>query len=582
MSKINKSDQSIDYYDHNKKRLNNPSAGVVNSSNDPDLKLEVAEYDRHPHDVDSDPHLGMCYNGKTKSSLKVDVRSLHTHEYIDPYRTIDFVLKDKAKGGQPRLFPERELVGQQTVEFYKHPVAWKNRMIAGDSSIVMNSLITRDKLKGQIQTIYFDPPYGIKYGSNFQPFVNNNNVQDGKDVTKEPEPIKAFRDTWKKGIHSYLAYMRDRLRLCWELLSDKGSIFVQIGGENFARVCLLLDEVFKAKNRVTMITYFTKGTTNTKLFPSVSSYILWYAKDKNKMKYRQFYEPLSDKEKIDRNSFGCHIEMSNGNTRGLKPEERKDPSLVPSKTKIFFREKLMSQSSSSGGEKYIYKGKTFYCSKNHRWGVSELGLDRLAKLGRLDDINGTSKSLRWKKYIDEVPGAPINNVWHKQMVPKKKRYAVETAEAIVERCVLMSSDPGDLVLDPTCGSGTTAFVSEKWGRRWITCDTSRVALALAKQRLITSTFDYFELADEERGVLGGFKYETAPNISASILAYDQKPEDIPLYNQPLKDKTKSRVSGPFTIEASPPPSGRLTFRLWDLITSAKSIRIGSYFYMMNC
>ena len=510
-----------------------------------------------PHDPHLDPHLGMSYAGKTYEPMRVETRSLHIHEHISPIACIENVKKSRAPGGQPSLFGPDRLPAEKAIEFYRHSVGWENRMIAGDSLLVMNSLLEREQMAGKVQTIYFDPPYGMNYNSNFQPFVDDKNVSD-KDRSTEPEMVKAYRDTWELGIHSYLTYMRDRLHLCRELLTEEGSIFVQMGDENFMRVGLLLDEIFGAENRVTAITYTTSTASSSKTLPDVASYLMWYAKDKVSMKYNQLFEALDRRGVIDLFSWHCFAEETDGTTRTLSDKEMLDSNLIPEDIRLYQRMGLTSQGWSETGrsEPYEYNKRIFHCSDTRQWCVSMDGLDRLADLGRLDDINGTADSLRWKQYEDEIPGKKINNIWVQKMPVLSKRYVVETASRVIERCILMTSDPGDLVLDPTCGSGTTAYVAEQWGRRWITCDTSRVALTLARQRLTTSVFPYYTLADpEDEDISQGFNYKTVPYVSAKTLAYDEPQTYTTLYDQPEEDKKRHRVCGPFTIEALPPPLG---------------------------
>ncbi len=462
--------------------------------------------------------------------------------------------------GQESLFETEEENPplRKAIEFYRHPHNWSNRLVAGDSLLVMNSLLEKESLGGQVQMIYIDPPYGIKYGSNFQPFVNQNQVKDGKGehLTTEPEMIKAFRDTWEMGIHSYLSYLRDRLLLSRELLTPSGSCFVQIGDENILRVGLLMDEIFGAENRVTIISYATSGGSSGNTLPDVANYLLWYTKDRSLVKYHHLFEQLINrKEIIEFFSSYVFLELADGAIRKLTNEERFDPDILPKDARIFQRVSLTSQGWSTTGrsEPYEWNGKMYHCRSNSQWSVSKKGLDHLAELGRLHSLD-TSDNLRYKYYEDEVPGRRINNFWNTPMAAHNKQYIVETARSVITRCILMTTDPGDLVLDPTCGSGTVAVVAEQWGRRWITCDTSRVALTLARQRLMTSVFDYYKLAQPDEGVGSGFVYKTVPKVSARILAYDEPPQVTTLYDQPLKDTGKTRVTGPFTMEAVPAPA----------------------------
>ena len=563
-----KTTKPIKSYTHSdKERTNNPPAGLVTAEGDPDLPAQTYEHLKPPpppysHPADHDPHIDPRLNwaGKAEgASFAVPTVSLHVHERIDPRTIIEAVRKRNGHpAGQESLFETEEENPplRKAIEFYQHPHNWSNRLVAGDSLLVMNSLLEKEGMGGQVQMIYIDPPYGIKYGSNFQPFVDQREVTDGKDdhLTAEPEMVKAFRDTWDMGIHSYLSYLRDRLLLSRELLTPSGSCFVQIGDENILRVGLLMDEIFGAENRVTIINYATTGGSSAKTLPDVSNYLLWYVKDKHNIKYRQLYEPLTRSEIVAFfTPIAGMVELSDGTTRKLTEEEQFDPDrFLPQNSRLFRRMDLSSQGFGRS-EPYEWNGKVYYCRPNSHWSVSKEGMDRLADIERLDALKDTSFNLNWKKYEEEVPGRRINNIWYKPMQTRNKRYVVETARSVIARCMLMTTDPGDLVLDTTCGGGTTAVVAEHWGRRWITCDTSRVALTLARQRLMTSVFDYYKLAQPDEGVGSGFIYKSVPKVSASILAYDEPPQVTTLYDQPIKDSSKSRVTGPFTMEAVPAP-----------------------------
>ncbi len=546
----------LESYTHaDKERVNNPPVGLVTPDTDPESGIKA--YDHDPH---IDPQL--VWAGKAEhTSFEVPTVSLHVHERIDPRTIIEAVRKRNGANSQMSLF---ESSGEnppirQAIEFYKHRHNWSNRLIAGDSLLVMNSLLEKEGLGGQVQTVYVDPPYGIRYGSNFQPFVNRNEVKDcDDDLTVEPEQIRAFRDTWELGIHSYLTYLQDRLFLARELLHESGSCFVQIGDENVHRVGMLMDEIFGAGNRIASISYATTSGSSSTTLPEVANYLLWYAKDRQNLKYRQLYESLTRSEVIKHFSWHVMVALPDGERRKPTPEERFDPECyLPEGALIYGRRRLDSPGVSTTGrsEPYEYDGRIFRCSKNGQWRISKGGLDRLAKLNRLEALDGQA-SLRWKQYEDEVPGRRINNMWAAQMSPTDKRYVVETAPKAIQRAILMTTDPGDLVFDPTCGSGTTAYVAEKWGRRWITCDTSRVALVLAKQRLMTANFDYYELARSEEGVGSGFRCHSVATVSPRTLGYDEPPDETILYDQPLTDRSKARVTGPFTVEAVPAPAVR--------------------------
>ncbi len=556
--------RNIDSYAHaDKERVNNPPVGLVTPDTDKDAGRQTYAYDPH-----LDPQLQWA--GKAEhTSFEVPTVSLHVHERIDPRSIIETVRKQNSEP-QLSLFatPKENPPIRQAIEFYKHKHNWTNRLIAGDSLLVMNSLLEKEGMAGKVQMVYIDPPYGIRYGSNFQPFVNKRDVTDGKDedLPQEPATIRAFRDTWELGIHSYLAYLRDRLLLARELLHESGSCFVQIGDENVHRTAIVMDEIFGADNRLATISYATTGASSTSTLPEVSDHLLWYAKDRKRTKYRQLYEPLTRAEVIESFSWHVMVELPDGECRKPTPEERFDPDrCLPKNACIYARMPLDSQGISTTGrsEPYEWNGRVFHCSRDGHWRVSPEGLDRLAELGRLEALEGQA-SLRWKQYENEVPGRRINNIWAAPMSPTDKRYVVQTATKAIQRCMLMTTDPGDLVFDPTCGSGTTAAVAEKWGRRWITCDTSRVAAAIARQRLMTANFDYYELAHPDEGVGSGFRYRSVATVSAGTLAYDEPPNETMLYDQPLRDTKKARVTGPFTVEAVPAPAVKAVDEVVDL------------------
>ena len=547
-------EREVEHYTHaGKDRVNNPPVGLVTPETDKDAGKKTYAYDPH-----LDPQLQWA--GKAEhTSFEVPTVSLHVHERIDP-RTIVEAARKRA-GAQPQMSlfaaPEENPPIRQAIEFYRHKHNWTNRLIAGDSLLVMNSLLEKEGLGGQVQMVYIDPPYGIRYGSNFQPFVNKREVTDGRDedLTQEPETLRAFRDTWELGIHSYLAYLRDRLLLARELLHESGSVFVQIGDENVHRVGAMMDEIFGAENRLATISYATSGGSSANTLPQVADYLLWYAKEQARVKYRQLYEQLTRKEVVEQMNWDAMVELEDGVCQPLTRAEKADPDRnLPPGSRLFQRAMLTSQHESRTGRSEPYKvgGKTYICPRNQQWRVSRAGLDRLNKIGRLD-LSGEHTRLAWKHYEDEIPGKRLNNVWADLARPVDKRYVVQTAAKLLQRCILMTTDPGDLIFDPTCGSGTTAHVAEQWGRRWITCDTSRVATTLAKQRLMTANFDYYELAHPDEGISAGFRYRSVATVSARTLGYDEPTNETMLYDQPRIDRGKARVTGPFTVEAVPAP-----------------------------
>ncbi|MGH9894910.1 MAG: site-specific DNA-methyltransferase, partial [bacterium] len=400
---------------------------------------------------------------------------------------------------QGSLFERREENPplRDALDFYRHPHGWSNRLVAGDSLLVMNSLLEKEGLGGKVQMIYIDPPYGIRYGSNFQPFVNRRDVKDGKDedLTQEPEMIRAFRDTWELGVHSYLGYLRDRLLLARELLSESGSVFVQIGDENLHLVKSVLDEVFGIESALGLITVKKTSGASSELLAGVCDYLLWYAKSREHIKYH----PLFLDKEIGGAGGGqyTYIEHVDGSRHRMR-NPSVDMDVAPSGSRVLRLDNMTSQRP-PGDFPVMLDGKTFKPGKGY-WKTGEEGMQRLAHAKRLAAVGNT---LSYVRYFDDFPVFPINNVWEDTVTSgfsEKKVFVVQTNPDIIGRCLLMTTDPGDLVFDPTCGSGTTAYVAEQWGRRWITCDTSRIAVTLAKQRLMTAVFDYYRLAHEQEGV----------------------------------------------------------------------------------
>ena len=386
------------------------------------------------------------------------------------------------------------------MEFYRHSKRWSNRMILGDSLSVMGSLAEREALRGKVQCIYIDPPYGIKFNSNFQWSTTSRDVKDGNlgHLTREPEQVKAFRDTWRDGIHSYLSYLRDRLTVARDLLTDSGSCFVQIGDENLHRIRALLDEIFGEDNFVSQIWFSKTTATSSSLIPTNGDYIIWYCKDIKNIKYRQLYQEKS----TDLASYNMVSDRPVGIFRRMSREESSDWSLIPSSLSVFSAQNLRSQgvrANTTGA--FSYLGGSFHSGASHNWKTTFTGIERLIKSDRLVS---TGAKPNFRKYVDDYPVVPHTNMWRDTAIAgfsgEDKLYIVQTAQRVIERCILMTTDPGDLVLDPTCGSGTSAVVAEEWGRRWITCDTSRVALALARQRLMAARYPGYLLKDSVEGM----------------------------------------------------------------------------------
>ena len=609
----------LETYTHpDKQRVNNPPVGLVTAKTDPSNGKKRYTYDPH-----LDPQL--VWAGKTeRTSFEVPTVSLHVHERINPLTIIEAVRRRNGQGmEQPSLFelPEENPPLREAIEFYRHKHGWSNRLIAGDSLLVMNSLLEKEGMAGQVQMVYMDPPYGIRYGSNFQPFVNKREVKDGKDedLTHEPEMVRAFRDTWELGIHSYLSYLRDRLLLAKELLSDSGSIFVQISDENVHLVRAVMDEVFGRNNFCAVIGFTkTSGQTRT-LIPVVNDFLLWYARDRTRVKFRQLYKPkLPGGEGASEYQYA---ELPSGEVRRLTDEDR----FLPEGTRIYATDSIVSDGYSPTGSQDIELGHgskkiVLRCGPKRHWKVNPDGILRLWRAGRLLARPG----LRiYKRYFEDFPYVPVDTMWTDTRGEPEMLFVVQTSRKVVERCILMTTDPGDLVFDPTCGSGTTAYVAEQWGRRWITCDTSRVAIAITRQRLMTAIYDYYELAHPDEGVASGFRYKTASHITLKSIANNpeidtiharwqsqldacrselneilgqrweewevphehapswperakelleqwwrlrrQRQQEIDasiarhadievLYDQPLVDRSKIRVTGPFTVEAVPAPT----------------------------
>ena len=338
-------------------------------------------------------------------------------------------------------------------EWYRHTGNWQNRLIHGESARVMASLAQREGLAGQVQMIFFDPPYGIGFKSNFQVAVRKRETDENrKGLPADPKMIRAFRDTYERGINSYLDQMSEKLTLARDLLAESGSIFVQIGDENVHRMAVLLDEVFGHENRVATIPFATSGSASSKTLPSVADFLLWYAKERANVKFRQVYEHLTRVEKIDHMASYVMVEEADGKTRKLTADERMSPDLLPDGARLYRRMNLLSPGTSTTGrsDPYTWRGVRYPCPDTLQWRVSAEGLDRLDELDRLDSA-GPGSRLSWKWYEDEIPGRRIHNIWYRQMSTSDKRYVVQTADSVIERCLLMATDPGDLVLDPTCG-----------------------------------------------------------------------------------------------------------------------------------
>jgi adenine-specific DNA-methyltransferase len=539
--------ETQDFRHETERRKNNPPAGIA-----PTFEVSERKTERYLYNPHLDPQLQWA--GKAEhTSFEVDLVSLHIHERVSTRAILRAVRRPESV--QPDLFGETPLPADKEVEFYQHEVGWTNRLVLGDSLLVMNSLLVKEGMAGKVQMIYMDPPYGIKYASNFQPRIDRRDVKDrDEDLTHEPEQIKAYRDTWRLGIHSYLTYLRDRLLLCRELLHESGSIFVQINDENLHLVRCLLDEVFGRENFVAVITFRKKiMSLGARFLDTMGDYLLWYSKCKEELKFYRLYQFKS----AEGNELYNWVDLPSGSRRRLSSEEILDHRLLPKGSKMFKPQWLAPAGFNVDAYfPVMLDGTEYWPSSRNGWKTSRFGMARLVEAQR---VVPAGKTLAYVMYFDDYPVTPVTNLWDDTWGEPEKLYSVQTNAKVVERCMIMTTDPGDLVLDPTCGSGTTAYCAEKWGRRWITCDTSRVALAIARQRLMTAKFDYYELREPERGPAGGFFYETVPHITLESIAKNTEIDAIaakyqPQIQQALEDLNRALVGA----------QGRAPLQEWEV------------------
>lgn len=523
-----------------------------------------------PKTYEYDPSLSpsLQWAGKAERlSFDVPTLPMFVHERLSTSAILE-TLKRHRRDQQESLdlFGDpKHSVADQVLRAYEHRDQWVNRAVLGDSLVVMNSLLEYEGLGGQVQMIYIDPPYGVKFGSNFQPFVRKRDVKHNSDnhLTREPEMVQAYRDTWELGIHSYLTYLRDRLLVARDLLTPSGSVFVQISDDNLHHVREVMDEVFGPENFCAVITFQKTESQTAAELSSIADYILWYALDRKRLKYRQLFLP---KRVGGAGATGYTLlESPDGKEfRSATKKELRDPSLIPEGWRLFDGTPLVSESGSEGTRFPVdYLGKTF-TPKHNYWKTGRQGFDLLFAANRIVQLGNR---IEYKRYFDDFPVYPLANFWPgmgERGFVGERSYVVQTAVKVIERCVLMTTDPGDLVLDPTCGSGTTAYVAEQWGRRWITVDTSRVPLALTRQRILTATFPWYELREPARGPVSGFTYERrqnargeetggiVPHITLKSIANEEPPPQEVLVDRPNVNKSITRVSGPFVVEATIP------------------------------
>lgn len=519
------------------------------------------------------PVLLSWQRGKNVREIQTDALPLYIHEKVSPAAFVKQLSEPtEEQGTEGDLFDRfNGFAPEAKYDWYHHEGNWSNRMIRGNSVDVMASLAVKEKLAGQVQMVFFDPPYGISFDSNYQPSTRK---RDGS-APIEAAPRRAFRDTYINGLHSYLDTIFSVAVHARTLLTESGSFFLQMGTENVHRLCIVLDEVFGAENRIATIAFAKSGATSAKHLPQVADWLLWYAKDREHVRYRQLYESLTRKEKLAYMSSYAMVELQDGSCRDLTRAERENPDEnLPECARLFRRMPLTSQHESATGrsDPFPWNETLYHCPPGRQWTVEHPeGLDALADRGRLIATDGGE--LSWKRYENEIPGRRIHNLWPEPQSPSDMHYVVETAEATVERCVLMTTDPGDLVFDPTCGSGTSALVAERWGRRWITTDTSAIPIALCRQRVLSAVHKWYLTLDDAEGQAreselagakvktsgqsgsnpaSGFVYERVPYVSAAHLAYNEPQKSTLLFDRPLVRKGVRRISSPFTVESHSP------------------------------
>ena len=547
------------------KRLNIPTAEYQSVMRTEELSPIRVAYERRNRDLD--PQL--VWRGKDEqdwSDLVVPAPPLYIQEKIHPKVLIDDLQRRseanaKATEAQIDLFANFNGLPSEAAktEFYQHDAHWANRMILGDSLQVMASLAEREGLRGRVQCIYVDPPYGIKFNSNFQWSTTSRDARDGSidQITREPEQVKAFRDTWRDGVHSYLGYLRDRLTVCRDLLTNSGSIFIQMGDENLHRVRALMDEIFGEKNYVSSILYRTTGGFSTKGLSRIGDNLLWYARDLDAMKFRALYTAKSYTEDLNYRM----LEDQKLNSTPMSREQQAGNVSIPAGLRIWRLDNSTGQGGAEEETPIELEGQTYLPPQNTHWKASyPIGMERLKRASRL---LGGGKTVSYKRYFEDYAVKPITSVWLDTGVSgftSEKLYVVQTLPEVIQRCILMTTDPGDLVLDPTCGAGTTAFAAEQWGRRWITIDTSRVALALARARIMGARYPYYLLADSPDGQLKeaevtrkapstmpthcdvrqGFVYERVPHIMLSSISNNAEIdviwEEYQAKLEPLREK----------------------------------------------
>lgn len=535
---------SVSSYKHEDKRKRIPTQEESQMISPRDRRPVKKTYQ---YDPSLDPQLTWSGKAELGTEFGVSTVPIYVQEKISP-EAIIAKLKDEGQNEvQFTLFGDTAAEQyKKMADFYTHEDNWQNRMILGDSLVVMNSLLEKEGMRGRVQCVYIDPPYGIKFGSNWQVSTKKRDVKDNKteDFVRQPEQVKAFRDTWELGIHSYLTYLRDRLVVARDLLTESGSCFVQISEENVHLVRNLMDEVFGSENFVSQISYLTTSGRGSKLIDNIYDHIIWYAKDRSGIKYRQLF--LERDHAVLGTGQYDYLLTKNGEVvpnDGTTKEAEAIPCAHADTT---------SQGETDTGRFPIeFKGKEYLPPAGRHWRTTPDGMKKLIDLGRIVVMGNR---LRYIQFASDYPVVALPNLWLDTVLSgfsTERVYVVQTLSNVIQRCVLMTTDPGDLVLDPTCGSGTTAHVAEQWGRRWITTDTSRVALALARTRLMSAKFSYYKRKDDN-DVRAGFEYRAVTHVTLKSLANNETAEKETLYDQPIEDNKRVRVAGPFTVESLSP------------------------------
>ena len=563
-------------------KLNNPTGETALGMEPKDLadqpipEREEGERVRHPR---------LQWNRGRQADHSRTFGPLYIHDKVSPEQFLKTLTKTNPQRDMWALL--NGLPEDASAKPYKYSGHWTNRLLRATAQRAMASLLYKDGLRGKVNLVYMDPPYNKSFRSNFQASADSPETEeDWDDLPNDPVAIKAYRDIYRDGVHSYLNGLLEQLTLGRELLADDGSYILQIGADNVHEVVMLMAEVFGRENHVTTIPFQTRPNQSTMMLPEIGNWLIWFAKDKPsaQKKYHQLYEVLNRKETISHMASYAMVEMADGNCRNLSGEERENPDLLPKGSRIFRRMPLDSANTSTTGrsEAFEWNGTSYPCPSGRHWSVSHEGLQNIADLERL--ISSGETTLSWKRYEDDVPGRYITSIWTDTTAPQDKQYIVETPPKVLERCLLMATDPGDLVLDLTCGSGAMPFQAETWGRRWIAIDVAQVSIAIARERLITNTYPYHMLKDspegakldhemeqtllppEERvpfeeqpsGIYGhdpqrGFVVERQLRVSAGTLAYGQADEEpIKHPDRTVKVNSRVRVASPFTVESDSP------------------------------